>query len=374
MRLERLRARNYRSLVDADIAVGSVNVFIGANASGKSTILDALRFLGQAVVERDFRGAMSSRGGLAQVAWKGNLASSVDLTVRVADSDDTFEWATRLVRDAYGFSVEERVDRLCDASSPEHLLQARHGKGWWRSGERREKVPLRQSSTSCALAAAAADASFPAHAVGQFIGRWEFLDPSPFLMRHDGSSVDTRGLDRYGRNLAEMLYRLDRDTRKRILDAAQAIIRLPANIQPMLSKDEGRFYFVLQEPKLRYHVHQTGISSGTLRVLALMTALHTGVEPQLIGIEEPENHLHPDALSSLVEHVVDVRENLQLLVTTHSPHVLDVLRDPAAVRVTRRDAERGTVVESGDAEAARRALDASGFGLGEYHQTRGFGN
>lgn len=183
-----------------------------------------------------------------------------------------------------------------------------------------------------------------------------------------------RGVDRYGRNLAETLNRLDQDTRQRILDAAQAIIGLPANIQPRLSKDEGRFYFVQHEPKLHYHVHQTGISSGTMRVLALMTALRASVEPKLIGIEAPENHLHPDALSSLIEHIGDVGENLQLLFTTHSPHVLDVLRDPAAVRVVRRDEARGTVVESGDADAVSRALAASGFGLGEYHQTRGFGN
>ena len=113
MRLKRLRARNYRSLFGADFAIRNLDFLIGANASGKSTILDALRFLGEAVVERDFMGPMSSRGGLAQVAWKGNLASSVALTVRVADGDDTFEWAIRLVREAYGFAVEERVDRLC---------------------------------------------------------------------------------------------------------------------------------------------------------------------------------------------------------------------------------------------------------------------
>ena len=55
MRLDSLQARGYRSLLDADIAIGSVNVFIGANAAGKSTILDALRFLGEAVQLRDFK-------------------------------------------------------------------------------------------------------------------------------------------------------------------------------------------------------------------------------------------------------------------------------------------------------------------------------
>ena len=117
-----------------------------------------------------------------------------------------------------------------------------------------------------------------------------------------------------------------------------------------------------------------GASSGTLRVLALMTALHTSTEAKLIGIEEPENYVHPGALSSFVEHLGSVGENIQLVVTTHSPLVLDALGDPSVVRVVRRDGKKGTVVEEGDAQGVRRALDESGFGLGEYYQTRGFGN
>ena len=373
MRLESLQARRYRSLFDADIAIGDLNLFIGANASGKSTILDALRFLSEAVAERDFRGPMFSRGGLIHLAWKGATASSVELAVRVAASDSTFEWTVRLVREGYDFGVVERVQQYRGGLTPTPLLEAFHGKGWWRSGEHGEKVDLRQSSTSCALAAAAADASFPAHDVAEFIGRWGFFDPNPFLLRRDWSSVESPRLDHYGRNLAETLYRLDTTTRQRILEATRSIVGLPQDIEPKLAEDEDRFYFLQQEAGLQYRVHQMGVSSGTLRMLALMTALHTSSEARLIGIEEPENYVHPGALSSLVEYLGDIGENIQLAVTTHSPLVLDALGDPQFVRVVRQDGERGTVVESGDAEGVRRALDASGFGLGEYYQTRGFG-
>ncbi len=254
------------------------------------------------------------------------------------------------------------------------LLEATGGKGWWWSGERGERVPLSQSPTSCALAAAAADASFPAHDVAQFIARWGFFDPNPFLLRRDWSSVEARGLDHYGRNLAETLYGLDDATRERILQATRAIIGLPEAIEPRLAEEEDRFYFLQQEAGLEYRVHQMGVSSGTLRMLALMTALHTSPEAKLIGIEEPENYVHPAALSAFVEYLGNVRENIQLVMTTHSPLVLDSLGDPEVVRVVRRDERRGTVVEAGNAEGVRRALEASGFGLGEYFQTRGFGN
>ncbi|WP_425460964.1 AAA family ATPase, partial [Lacisediminihabitans profunda] len=68
----RLRTRNYRSLRDVTISVGDdLSIFIGANASGKSTILDALRFLSEAVQRGKFGPPVSARGGWLNLAWKG---------------------------------------------------------------------------------------------------------------------------------------------------------------------------------------------------------------------------------------------------------------------------------------------------------------
>ena len=373
MELTVFQAKSYRSLLDADIGIGKLNLFIGANASGKSTILDGLRFLSEAVLARDFKGPMFSRGGMIHLAWKGAPASRIELAAHVADGDDTYEWRVCLLRRDHEFDVEERVSQTRAGMPLQPILEAVGGRGWWWSGERGE-VPLSQSPMSCALAAAAADASFPAHQVAQFIARWGFFDPNPFLLRRDWNSIESSRLDHFGRNLGQTLYRLDDDTRQRILQATRAIVGLPKAIEPRLAEDEDRFYFVQQEEGLRYRVHQMGVSSGTLRVLALMTALHTSSEAKLIGIEEPENYVHPGALSAFVEYLGSVGGNIQLVLTTHSPLVLDALGDPEVVRVVRRDPQRGTTVETRDAEGVRRALEASGFGLGEYYQTRGFGN
>ena len=374
MKLTAFQARSYRSLLDADIGIGKLNLFIGANASGKSTILDGLRFLSEAVLARDFKGPMFSRGGMIHLAWKGAPASRIELAAHVADGDDAYEWCVRLLRRDYEFDVEEQMFQTRAGMPRVQLLEATAGRGWWWSGERGENVPSSQRPMSCALAAAAADASFPANGVAQFIARWGFFDPNPFLLRRDWSGFEATGLDHFGRNLGQTLYRLDAETRSRILEATRAIVGLPKAIEPRLAEDEDRFYFVQQEEGLQYRVHQMGVSSGTLRILALMTALHTSSEAKLIGIEEPENYVHPGALSAFVEYLGSIGGNIQLVLTTHSPLVLDALADPEVVRVVRRDPQRGTTVEAGDAEAVRRALVASGFGLGEYYQTRGFGN
>ena len=80
MRLSGIQASHYRSLLSADIPIGSFNLFIGANASGKSTILDALRFLCEAVAERDFKGQARSRHRVQR-----DGATGIAITTAVGD-------------------------------------------------------------------------------------------------------------------------------------------------------------------------------------------------------------------------------------------------------------------------------------------------
>ena len=376
MRLLKLTAKHYRSLRTASIELRDLNLFIGTNASGKSTILDALRFLHEGVQARDFRTPVFSRGGIVHLAWKGEEAQQIELVVRLVDCDKTYEWSVRLVRDGYEFYVEEHVEEVPFQSPPVRLLDSNKGEGWWWSGEKGERVRLKQGATSCALAAATADASFPARDVAEFASRWGFFDPNPFLLRRDWTGLDSGKFDPYGRNLGETLFAL-RDSSPEVLnqvvEATRSVLGLPSSIETRESED--RFYFVQHEPGLQYPVHQMGVSSGTLRMLALMTALLGEPRANMIGIEEPENYVHPAALSSFVEHLMDARERVQFVVTTHSPMLLDFLDDPAAVRIVQRgNGEGTTVVKKSNPDDVRRALDASGFGLGEFYQTKGFGS
>jgi predicted ATPase len=67
-------------------------------------------------------------------------------------------------------------------------------------------------------------------------------------------------------------------------------------------------------------------SDGTLKMLAYLTVLYDPNPPQLVGIEEPENHLHPRLLSELAEECRLASANTQLMVTTHSPFFVNGLR------------------------------------------------
>ena len=377
MKLLRLTVKRYRSLLDQSIDLnGDINLFIGANASGKSYILDVLRFLHEGVRAGDFRVPVNSRGGIVHLAWKGEPAQQIELALILDDDGKRYEWSIRLVKeDGPDFHVVERVVDSSPGSPPSIVVEAEKGAGSWWSGEEGRTVDLKRSQTICALAAASADASFPARGIAECIERWGFFDPSPFLLRRDWAGLDSAKFDPYGRNLAETLYRIERsspDVFERIVEATRSVVGLPSKIETRESED--RFFFVQYEPGLQYPVHQMGISSGTLRMLALMTALYGDPEPNLMGIEEPENYVHPTAISSFVEHLKDARERAQFMVTTHSPLLLDCLGDPESIFVVRRDESLGTIVQKDEnTDGVRRALDESGFGLGEFYQTKGFG-
>ena len=144
MRLNKITVQSYRSLRHVEIEMNDLNVFIGANATGKSAILDALRFLSEAARERDFRGPVLSRGGTLNLAWKGETADRIELRAEFSDGEAVFVWDVRIDRIGYDFTVAEDVHKRRQSSPPEHLLQSEGGEGWWWSDEQKSQVKLKQ--------------------------------------------------------------------------------------------------------------------------------------------------------------------------------------------------------------------------------------
>lgn len=376
MKLLRLSASRYRCLREASFGLGDLDVFIGPNASGKSSILDALRFLQEGVQQRDFQQAVQSRLGILALAWMGDEQRRVSLTVELLGKEHRYEWSVILDRRGNDFTTSEAVFEVHGEFARTQLLASNEGRGWWLSGENR-RVPLAQSTTACALSAAAADASFPARGIAAFVDGWGFFDPNPFLLR--GGSLVPRSprLDGYGRNLAERLDELSKSSPEvfeEIIAATQSILGFPMRIKPV-EMPRGQFFLIHQERGSPFAVVQSAVSSGTLRILALMSALYGEERNSLVGIEEPENNIHPTALSAFAQHLLKARQRVQILITTHSPLLLDYLNEPSAVCVVHRSDEEGTkVIREEHPERIRTALVESGFGLGEFYETTGFGS
>lgn len=134
----------------------------------------------------------------------------------------------------------------------------------------------------------------------------------------------------------EQLQRITEVLRRRI----PRLERIDATPMP-----DGRLLLEVKDAPFDKPVLSKFASDGTLKMLAYLTVLYDPEPPRFIGIEEPENFLHPRLLPELGEECRHAAERTQLLVTTHSPFFLDSCR-PEEVRILFRDEQGHTQVRT----------------------------
>lgn len=115
---------------------------------------------------------------------------------------------------------------------------------------------------------------------------------------------------------------------------------------------DGRLLLQIKDAPFDNPVLSRFASDGTLKMLAYLVVLCDPQPPRFIGIEEPENYLHPRLLPELAEECRSATERSQLLVTTHSPYFLNGLK-PNEIRVLYRDVNGFTQIH--------RASDINGI-------------
>ncbi|HEX9731556.1 MAG TPA: AAA family ATPase [Thermoanaerobaculia bacterium] len=112
--------------------------------------------------------------------------------------------------------------------------------------------------------------------------------------------------------------------------------------------------FRVSETDGRHDFNVSQISDGTLRLLGLLTALYQPRGPDVLALEEPEQTMHPAVLAVLADAIRDVSERRQILVTTHSPHMVEHFRADEIRTVEIRDGETSVRPLSGDQQKAVR--------------------
>lgn len=180
--------------------------------------------------------------------------------------------------------------------------------------------------------------------------RWLFISLNPHDIgqpRRRPESAGDEPLQKTGANLADILKSfLDRDAEgfNAMIEALQHIVPYAANVRPEITQDmvERRSLIQLTERfgKER-NVTLPGwvLSGGTLRLLALLAALRHPDGPSVLFIEELENGLDPRAIGFVVEEIRAAVESgeKQVILTTHSPYLLDKLALEHVVAVERPD-------------------------------------
>ena len=91
-------------------------------------------------------------------------------------------------------------------------------------------------------------------------------------------------------------------------------------VQSAKTINNRRSLFFEQSGKQWYTLN---VSHGTLDALGVIVALHQDPAPSLVVIEEPEANLHPGALAVIADLIQEASERMQVVITTHSPELLD---------------------------------------------------
>ncbi len=171
-----------------------------------------------------------------------------------------------------------------------------------------------------------------------FITGWYVSYLSADSARGQPEAGPQKRLSRTGDNLANVIQYLSEQHPDRLEEIFEALRRRVPRIEKVLSETmpDGRLLLQIKDAPFSHPVLARFASDGTLKMLAYLVLLYDPTPPPFIGIEEPENFLHPRLLPELAEECRKASERTQLLVTTHSPFFLNALR-PEEVWVLWRD-------------------------------------
>ncbi|MCP4661199.1 MAG: AAA family ATPase [bacterium] len=326
--LTRIRIYNYKSIARCDVRPDRLSFLVGPNGAGKSNFLDALRFLTDSL-NASLEHALLVRGGFRELCHRSPTpANELGLALELTLSDGRRARYALLVgtEESEGSYVVRREECVVEAAG---------------GGEKTyycvENGELARSSATVAPAPAA-DRLYLVHASGlpefrpvyDALSRLGLYNLNPGPMRDLQPLESTTLLARDGRNLAAVFGRIAAqapEVRQRIEEYLSKVVPdirsvEPRSFGPKVTLEFRQAGSSAQQPRL---ILAANMSDGTLRALAILVALHQSINgtAPLIGIEEPEVALHPAAAGVLLDSLVEASYRTQVLVTSHSPELLD---------------------------------------------------
>ena len=326
--LTRVILRNYKSVGDCDVRLQPLTFLVGPNGSGKSNFLDALHLVRDALAG-SLDNALNERGGLSEVRRRSS-GHPTHFGIRL-------EFVLRSGQQGhYAFNIGALSGRGYEVQTEECVID-RIGRGAF---YRIERGQIKASSevafpavTSDRLALVAVSGLTAFRPLFDALTAMGFYNLNPKLMRELQKPQEGRLLKPVGENIASVIGHLERvaaDQMAIIQGYLQSVVPMVHGLErkqigPMETLE---FRQEMAGAKHPWRFLAQNMSDGTLRALGVLTALFQGnrdYAPSLVGIEEPETALHPAASAALREALVRASQHTQVIVTSHSPDLLDDL-------------------------------------------------
>ncbi len=355
-RLTYLRIKNYRALRDVEFRdLTPLSVFIGPNGSGKSTVLDALAFLAEAV-SGNLTQAWEKRNRFAGMRTRGS-EGNIEIEVEVGDLTDfnNLRYKVEISESNEGKVSIKEVLTLKEPGGDVVLLEIEPSsqEGWiqlyspWATknldDEKNQNSPDTVSigSSSQIMLGFAFTVnrrlSKYAHSVIDILKTYSYFDPTDKHREGYSDQGPRERLSANGDNLPNVLYYLHLkhpEVLAKITAQMRRWVPALADIVPEITSDE-RLLLRFKDAPFEKPLPAQYMSDGTMRLAALLTLLYEPDAAGLLGIEEPENELHPQLLPRLAEELIAASETRQLLIATHSPALLNAL-EPEQVWILHR--------------------------------------
>lgn len=338
-RIEYLRVKNFRALHDIELKeLTPLTVFLGPNGSGKSTLFDVFAFLSESFTS-GLRKAWDKRQRFKELRTRGEEGPiEIELKYRETPHASLITYHLTLVEESSGPVVAEEWLQWRRGSSgkPFRFLSFERGQGSVISGELPDESAERQqerldSPEMLAVNTLGQLAKHPrVSALRRFITGWYLSYLSADHTRGVPEAGPQEKLSQTGDNLPNVIQFLA----ERHKDRLEEILEILSRRVPRLEKveanplDDGRLLLQIKDAPFQRPILAKWASDGTLKMLAYLLVLHDPMPSPLVGVEEPENHLHPRLLRELAEECRSATAQSQLLVTTHSPFFVNGLRPP----------------------------------------------
>lgn len=358
MRVTRLNLQNWRNFQAVDFRLAQRSFFVGPNASGKSNLLDAFRFLRDIVsIGGGIQEAVAQRGGVGEVGcFSARRVPSILLELDFGEDDEPAQWTYSLGFNAASKTRRPVIEHETVLRSKEVVIDRPD------DDDQADEARLAQT----ALEQVTANREF--RVIADFLSSVRYLHVVPQVVRDPGRSMGKD--DPFGGGLMERINRTPRKTRnarlKRMEEALRVAVPQLSNLELEID-DRGVPHLRAKYNHWRKQgawQRETRFSDGTLRLMGLIWALQEGGGPLLL--EEPELSLNPGVVARLAPMIARAarRSRRQSLISTHSA---ELLSDGVALSEVHllQPGEQGTTIVSGPDLADVKALMDGGIPLGE---------
>jgi len=320
--IRELTVSNFRSLgPDVRIRPGDLSILVGPNASGKSNVLDVLTFVRDSVI-LGLPAAITHRGGIDSVRRRSHgRPFDISIKLDISMNNRHAEYAFVITGDR----LEEyrvKLEIAVVSGSKEAYRFNRIGNEWHGP----EGIVPRMDEQALALTALGGTEQFKP--LVDYLSSLTVYSVFPDTLRIPQRFDPTRPMKRHGENWVSILRELVKDERAKN-DLTQGLNKLTNDIEDVrVTSAAGHliaeFRQKVKAKKGKRWFDAAQQSDGTLRVAGLLTALLQTPHLEVIGIEEPELTVHPGALPMLYDYLKQASKISQVIISTHSPIILDV--------------------------------------------------